>query len=104
LAKLPYSSFLILKRKKNLIFGAMALSLGALLITPTVNAFWGGHGGGEMSQEKFTEMKQMINSYSSAEEFQAAMKTKHEAMKAEREAMQKLISRTVEKIENGVVL
>lgn len=89
--------------KKTITFGAMALSLGALLITPTADAFWGGRGG-EMSQDRFTEMKQMIQSFSSVEDFQAAMKTKHEEMKATHEAMRNLISRVVEKIENGVIV
>jgi hypothetical protein len=89
--------------KKTITFGAMALSLGAVLITPTVDAFWGGRGG-EMSQEKFTEMKQMVNSYSTVEEFQEAMKTKNEEMRAEHEAMKNLVSHEVEKIDNGVIV
>lgn len=89
--------------KKTITFGAVALSLGAFLITPTADAFWGGRGG-EMSQDQFTEMKQMIQSFTSVEDFQAAMQAKHEEMKAEHEAMKKLVSHEVEKIDNGVVI
>lgn len=92
--------------KKTITFGAMVLSLGAgaLLITPTVNAFSGGGQEGEMTAERFIEMKQMFASYSSVEAFQEAMQEKREARQVEREAMKEKISHEITKIENGVVI
>ncbi len=85
--------------KKIIGLGVATLSLGVMLVTPTANAFWGGN-----TSESFTEMKQMIQSFNSWEDFREAMKEKREAGKVERETMQEKVSHEVEKLENGVVI
>ncbi len=90
--------------KKTLGIGLTALSLGAVLITPTADAFWGGNGNGVNSQEKFVEMQQMMQSFSSWEDFNKAMTEKRESRKAERSTMRDQISHEAKKIENGVVI
>ncbi|MCF7812443.1 hypothetical protein K9M59_02500 [Candidatus Gracilibacteria bacterium] len=91
-------------KTKTLVFGTLALS--ATLFLSSAQAFWGfGHGKG-LTEEKFTEMKSLFlnNDFQS---FQTAMEAKREAMKAQHEQMKTMretISRTVENIDNGIIM
>lgn len=98
---------------KKLIRTSLALMLGIASFSAT-NAFFGGQGGGqegprgemhhqmEMTQEKFDEMKALFNKYTNVADFIEARKALHEEHKAEREAMKESVTKSVEKITNGV--
>ncbi len=93
--------------KKIATFGVVALSVGAILITPTADAFWG-MGNTDKTAESFTSFQQMVQSFTSWESFREAMAERRAERKIEQEAhreeMKENVSRKVEKIDNGVII
>lgn len=99
---------------KKLIGTSLALMLGIASFSAT-NAFFGGQGEGqegrrggmhrmEMTQERFDEMKAMFNKYTNVADFVAAREEIRETRRAEHEAMKESVTKSVEKISNGVVV
>ena len=80
--------------KKIIGLGVATLSLGILLVAPSVDAFGGR--GAENNPERYAEMQEMRASFDSVEDFRGA----RDEMRANRES---LVSHDVEKIANGVV-
>ncbi len=83
--------------KKTIGLGMASLSLGAMLLVPTADAFFGRGGEQERTPEMFAEMQQMVQSANSWEDLEAARE-------ATREARQSLVFHEVEKIDNGVIV
>ncbi len=90
--------------KKIATFGVAVLSVGAILITPTADAFWGMGNNKDNTAESFTSFQQIVQSFTSWESFHEAMEAKREERRAEREAMKEQITHTSTKIDNGVIL
>ena len=88
--------------KKITTLGVSALMFGALLITPTADAFWGG--GQDKTPESFTSFQQMVQSFTSWDDFKEAMKVQHEERKSERDAMKEKISHEAAKTDTGVIM
>ncbi|NJP03902.1 hypothetical protein HC823_01365 [Candidatus Gracilibacteria bacterium] len=84
---------------KKLLALGVAVATGTVALASSASAFWGG----DMTAEKFEEFKTMVSQSVDFESFRETMKSRHEGMKAEREAFQESITRSVENIDNGVI-
>lgn len=90
-------------KKSHIYMPALGLLLGASMFTSSADAFWRGAPGQGMTEDRFQLMREYFvnNDYEGLVE---AMKTWKEERIGEREQRQESIQRSVENIDNGVIM